>query len=183
MDETKTVKDSIAELVDNLGTIGLFMLGEVRSFTRKSWGASREEFMDAVDQAAKSLKQSGKLAAEDIERASNQIKENWKSLDKQGDIEWESFIGDMKDRLKSIGDISQESFDMAVEHAKKTLDRNWTATGRLGEEQLKGFTKHTDNMAKAMMGQWSVFRDTMEKTGKKVDRAVQAAWEELKKED
>ena len=38
-------------------------------------------------------------------------------------------------------------------------------------------------MAKAVKEQWSVFRDVMDKTGKKIDRAVEAAWEELKKKD
>ena len=46
------VKDAITELVDNLGTVGVFMLGETRALLRRSWGASRQEFMAAVDQAA-----------------------------------------------------------------------------------------------------------------------------------
>ena len=44
------VSEAIAELVDNLGVIGVFMLGETRAFLVKSWGASREEFFTAVDQ-------------------------------------------------------------------------------------------------------------------------------------
>ena len=47
------VKDAITELVDNLGTVGVFMLGETRALLRRSWGTSRQEFMAAVDQAAK----------------------------------------------------------------------------------------------------------------------------------
>jgi len=88
MTDKRNVKDSIAELKDNLGTIGLFMVAEVRAFLRKSWGGSREEFMAALDQVARSLKQSGKLAAEDVERAVADIKKNWELLDAQRNLEW-----------------------------------------------------------------------------------------------
>ena len=181
MGEQKNVRDTAAELVDNLGTIGLFMLGEARSLLRKSWGASREEFQAAVDQAARSMKQSGKMAAEDIDRAANQIKANWKLLDDQDRQEWESFLDEVTTRLKTIGTMSQDTFDLAVNQAKKTLDRQWDATGRLGEEQLEQIQRHTTQMADAFRMQWGVFWDHLDQTGRKVDRAVQAAWDELKK--
>lgn len=183
MDEEKKLSASVSELMDNLSTVGLFMLGEVRSFLRKSWGASREEFMAALDQVAKSTKQSGKLASGDIERAVDEIKRNWKILDKESSLEWETFFEEVKTRLKTMGDISRETYDLTVDQAKRSLDRQWTATGRLGDEQLKGFRDHSAQMAKALQGQWKVFWDTMEKTGKKVDRAMQAAMEELKKNE
>lgn len=182
-EESRKLGESVSELVGNLSTIGLFMLGEVRSFLRKSWGASREEFMAAVDQVAKTMKQSGKMASGDIERAADEIKKNWKILNKESSLEWETFFEEIKTRLKAMGDISRETFDLTVDQAKRSLDRQWSATGRLGDEQLKGFRDHSEEMAKAFRGQWTVFWDTMEKTGKKVDRAMQAAWEELKKKE
>jgi hypothetical protein len=36
-------------------------------------------------------------------------------------------------------------------------------------------------MASSVKSQWDVVWDTMQKTGNKVDRAVDAAWEEIKK--
>ncbi len=181
MAEPKSVKDSINELADNLGTLGLFMVGEVRAFMRKSWGASRDEFMAALDQVAKSMKHSGKWAAQDIERAVEQIKKNWEALDKQGSLEWETFLNEVNSRLKTIGDVSKETFDQAADFAKKSLDRHWEAVGRPGEEHIQKVREHSDKMAEAFKDQWGVFRDTMEKTGKKIDRAIEAAWEELKK--
>lgn len=181
MAEEKSVRDTVEELVDNLGTIGLFMFGEGRSLLRRSWGASREEFMSAVDQAARSMKQSGKMAVEDVDRAVRQIKENWHLLDDQSRREWESFLDEVTTRLKAMSTISQETFDLAVSQAKKSIDRQWNATGRIGEDQLKLVQRHTEQMADAFKKQWSVFWDQMEQTGRKVDRAVQAAWEELKK--
>lgn len=183
MEESKKLSASVSELMDNLSTIGLFMLGEVRSFLRKSWGASREEFMAAVDQVAKSMKQSGKMATGDIERAVDEIKANWKLLDQESSLEWETFFDEVKTRLKTIGDVSRETFDLTVDQAKRSLDRQWSATGRLGEDQLKGFRDNSAKMAEAMQGQWNVFWDTMEKTGKRVDRAMQAAMDELKKKE
>ena len=49
------VKDAITELVDNLGTVGVFMLGETRALLRRSWGACSAGVYGqvTVDQAAK----------------------------------------------------------------------------------------------------------------------------------
>lgn len=183
MEESKRVKDAIFQLTENLGTIGQFMLGEVRAFLRKSRGATREEFMAAVDQIARSMKQSGKLAIGDIERAASEIKKNWKLLDDERKLEWETFLTEVKSRLQKIGEVSQDTFNIAVDHAKKTIDKQWSATGRVGEEQVKAFQENTEKMAEALRGQWSVFRETMERTGKKIDKAVHAAWEELRKKE
>lgn len=177
------VKDAVGELMENLGTIGIFMLGECRAFLRKSWGASREEFFAAVDQTAKTMKQSGKMAVEDIERAATKIKDSWELLDQEKNLEWDSFLGEIKTRLQTIGTVTQETFDLCITQAREALDKQWTATGRLGEDQIRAIQGHTEQMAKSFMAQWSIFRDYMEKTGKKVDRAVEAAWEELKKKD
>ncbi len=183
MADEKDIKDSLSELADNLGTVGLFMLGEIRAFLKKSWGASKDEFMDAVDHVAKSMKQSGKLALGDIDRAASQIKTNWDKLYGVGGLEWDSFFKEMKSRLEQMSDITQDTFDLAVEQAKKTLDAHWSAVGRLGEDQLQTFQKYSEEMAKAVKGQWTTFWDQMQKTGKKVDRAMQAARDELKKEE
>jgi hypothetical protein len=177
------VKDAITELVDNLGTVGVFMLGETRALLRRSWGASRQEFMAAVDQAARTMKQSGKMAAEDVERAAEKVKQSWELLQKEKDLEWDSFFNELTSRLKTIGNVTQETFELCVNQARDLLDKQWEATGRLGEEQLKVFQEQSERMAKAVKEQWSVFRDVMEKTGKKIDRAMEAAWDELKKKD
>lgn len=177
------IKESVVELMENLGTIGVFMLGEARAFLRKSWGASREEFFAAVDRASKTMKQSGKMAVDDIERAAEKIKQSWELLDKEKDLDWDSFLNDLKIRLKAIGGITKETFDLCVNQTKEVLDKQWTAVGRVGEDQVKEAQKHTEQMAKVFKDQWGVFWDTMQKTGKKIDRAVEAAWEEIKKKD
>jgi hypothetical protein len=183
MEPKNNVKDAITELMDNLGTVGVFMLGEARSLLRKSWGASREEFMAAVDQTARTMKQSGKMAAGDIERATEKVKQSWEILQKEKNLEWDNFFNDLTTRLKTVSNVTQETFERCVNQARDMLDKQWEATGRLGEEQLKVFQEHSEKMAKAFKEQWSVFRDAMEKTGKKIDRAMEAAWEEMKKKD
>ncbi len=183
MEEKPSVKDAISELVENLGTVGVFMLGEARALLRRSWGASRQEFMAAVDQAARTMKQSGKMAAEDVERAAEKVKQSWDLLQKEKNLEWDSFFSELTNRLKTIGNVTQETFELCVNQARDLLDKQWEATGRLGEEQLKVFQEQSEKMAKAVKAQWSVFRDVMEKTGKKIDRAMEAAWDELKKKD
>jgi len=176
------VKEAIAELMEKLGPIGAFMLGEARSFLRKSWG-SKEEFMTAVDQSARVMKQSGKMAADDIARTADTLKSSWRLLDKERNLDWDNFLGEIKARMEAIGDVTEETFNICVDQAKEVLDKQWTAMGRLGEEQLKVVQSHSEQMAKAFSEKWSVFSDAFEKTGKKIDRAVQAAWEELKKKD
>ena len=57
MEQDKNVRDAVNELLNNLGTIGQFMLSETRSMLQKGWGGSREEFFDAVNRTAKSMKQ------------------------------------------------------------------------------------------------------------------------------
>lgn len=184
MDEKKPdVKESILELMENLGTIGVFMLRESRAFLRKSWGANKEEFMRAVDNTARTMKQSGKMAADDIERAAESIKKSWPLLNQNKDLEWDNFLKELTARLKTMGDITRETFDLCINQAKDALDKQWTAMGRLGEDQLNVVREQTEQMAKAFQSQWSVFWDAMEKTGKKIDRAVDAAWNELKKKD
>lgn len=183
MNQTNDVKKAVAELVDNLGTVGLFMLGESRAFLRKSWGASREEFMNAVDNVARNMKRSGEMAAGDIERAADQIKKSWELLDKEKNLDWDNFLQELTNRLNTIGQVSRESFDICVNQAKEVLDKQWTAVGRIGEDQMDALKKQTDVMADAMKQQWSVFWGTLEKTGKRIDRAMDAAWEEFKKKD
>ena len=183
MDQSPDPKETIAKLMENLGTIGSFMLSEARAFLRKSWGASREEFMAAVDQIARNMKQSGKMAAEDIEAAAEQVKKSWEILDKEKRLDWDNFLTEIKTRLNTIGKITEETFNLVLNQAKGALDKQWTAVGRLGEEQLKTFQQQSEQMAKAMRCQWEVFQDTMEKTGKRIDRALDAAWEAWKKKE
>jgi len=184
MNEKATdVKRAIVDLMENLGTIGVFMLGECRAFLRKSWGTSKEEFSAAVDQTARTMKQSGKMAAEEIDVAARKIKESWELLNEENNLEWDNFLNDLKSRLKTMTDVTRETFDLCVNQAKITLDKQWTAVGRLGEDQLKALQDNSAQMAKSFKEQWGVFLEYMEKTGKKIDRAVEAAWEELKKRD
>ncbi|HTY21940.1 MAG TPA: hypothetical protein VMC85_02350 [Desulfomonilaceae bacterium] len=175
------IKSVIAELMENLGTVGLFMLGEARSFLRKTWGASREEFYAAVDQTARTMKQSGKTAAEDIERAAEKIKASWDLLNKEKNLEWDTFLTELKSRLEKAGSITRETFDLCVNQAKNALDKQWSSTGRVGEEHLKAIRQQTEQMAESFKHQWGVFRDQMQKASNKIDRAIEAAWEELKK--
>lgn len=177
------VKEAIAELMENLSTVGIFMLGESRAFLRKSWGASREEFMEAVDRTAQTMKRSGQTAVDDIERAADRIKQSWELLDREKKLDWDSFLADLTTRLKTLGEVSQDTFDLCVNQAKEAMDKQWTAFGRLGEEQMKAVQSQSEQMAQAFKQQWSVFLDGMEKTGKKVERAVDAAWRELSKEE
>jgi hypothetical protein len=177
------VREALAELMENLGVVGMFMLKEVRSLLKKSWGSSREEFMASLDKVVRNMKQSGKWAAEDIERTASRIRQSWEIFDQQKDRDWDTFLSEVKKRLDTIGDVTKETFDLAVNQAKETLDRQWTAMGRLGEDQLKALQEQSENMANLFKQQWGVFRESLEKTSKKIDRAVEAAWEELKKKD
>jgi hypothetical protein len=183
MNQTNDVKKAVAELLDNLGTVGMFMLGEARAFLRRSWGASREEFMTAVDNVARTMKRSGEMATDDIERAADQIKKSWELLDQEKNLDWDNFLKEITNRLNTIGQVSRESFEICVNQAREVLDRQWTAAGRIGEDQLETLKKQTDLMAEGMKDQWSVFWGALEKTGKKVDRAMDAAWEEFRKKD
>jgi hypothetical protein len=184
MDKTRAnIRESLAELTENLGTIGVFMLGEARVFLRKSWGASREEFYVAIDQVSRTMKQSGKLAAADIDRAADKIKQSWGLLDQEKDLEWDNFLSDLKNRLIALGEISKETFDLCVNQASQVLDKQWTAFGRVGEDQLKQAQEHITHTASALKSQWGVFLETMGKTGNRIDRAVDAAWKEIKKKD
>jgi hypothetical protein len=183
MSQTDDVKKAVADLLDNLGTVGLFMLSESRAFLRKSWGASREEFMAAVDNVARTMKRSGEMAAEDVERAAERIKQSWELLDKEKNLDWDNFLKEVTSRLNTVGQMSRETFDLCVNQAKEALDKQWTAAGRIGEDQLEALRKQSELMAESLKGQWKVFFGHLEKTGKKVDRAMDAAWEEFKKKD
>ena len=55
--------------------------------------------------------------------------------------------------------------------------------GKLGEDQIRTIQEQTSHWADALKGQWDVVKDNLEKTGQKVDRAINAALEELKKKD
>jgi hypothetical protein len=177
----QTVRETIAELSDNLGTVGVFMLGEARVFLTKSWGASREEFYLAVDQVSRTMKQSGKLAVDDVDRAADKIKQSWDLLVQEKALDWDAFLNELKNRLAALGNVSKDTFDLCVDQTAETLDKQWTAFGRIGENQAKYAQEQIRDMATAIKSQWEVYWETMQKTGNKIDRAVNAAWEEIKK--
>ncbi|MGO8880873.1 MAG: hypothetical protein ACLPVO_11865 [Desulfomonilaceae bacterium] len=177
----QTVRETIAELSDNLGTVGIFMLGEARVFLTKSWGASREEFYIAVDQVSRTMKQSGKLAVDDIDRAADKIKQSWDLLVQEKALDWDAFLNELRNRLAALGNVSKDTFDLCVDQTAETLDKQWTAFGRIGENQAKYTQEQICNMVTSVKSQWEVYWETMQKTGNKIDRAVNAAWEEIKK--
>jgi hypothetical protein len=148
------VREAIVELTDNLGTIGVFMLGEARAFLTKSWGASREEFYTAVDQVSRTMKQSGKMAVDDIDRAADKIKQSWDLLIEENGLDWDSFLNELKNRLAALGSFSKDTFDVCVDQAAETLDKQWTSVGRVGEDQVKYAQEQLGYMSSAVKSQW-----------------------------
>ncbi len=181
MDKHSGRKETIEELFDSLGTVGMFMLGEVRAALRKGV-TSREEFFATLDKTARIMKQSGKMATEDIERAAQKIRDSWETLDVQGKDDWDKFLGEVKSRMTTLGDVTQETFNLAVDYGTKRLHDSWEATGRLGEEQLKFLEKQTQDMSGFVRANWGIFSKHLRDKGDRVERAFDAAWEELKKE-
>ena len=96
------------------------MLGEIRVFLKNSWGASREEFLAAVDKTATNLKRSGKMAVGDIETASAKIKDAWEILDRERNLDWDNFINDLKLKLKKLGALSKDTVGLCLNQAKRT---------------------------------------------------------------
>ncbi|MDA8405406.1 MAG: hypothetical protein M0T73_00890 [Deltaproteobacteria bacterium] len=181
--KTPDVRDSITELIGNIGTIGVFMLSEIRVFLKNSWGASREEFFAAVDKAATNLKRSGKMAVADIEIASAKIKDAWEILDRERNLDWDNFINDLKPKLAKLGALSKDTIELCLNQAKELLDKRWTAFGRLGEKRVKQAQEHSDEIAEVLKTRLGSLIRTARKTGKKLDRAFGAAWDEMKKKD
>ncbi len=177
------VRDSIAELIGNIGTVGVFMLGEIRVFLKNSWGGSREEFFAAVDKTATNLKRSGKMAISDIETASAKIKDAWEILDRERNLDWDNFLADLKQRLKKLGALSKETLGLCLNQAKELLDKQWTALGRIGEDRLKQVQENSDDFANTLKSGLGTLFNRARKTGKKLDRAIDAAWNEIKKKN
>ncbi len=177
--ESGNIKDSVSELLQNLGTVGLFMLSETRSFLRKTRGASREEFMAALDQTARKMKQSGKIAAEDIDRAAEKIKASWEILKKEKNPEWEAFLTEVKSKLARVGEITREVYEAGVNQAKESFDKKRAATG-LDDEQFKSFRKESEEMAEKLKKEWGKVGEKLREASKKMDRAIEAALRELK---
>ena len=136
-----------------------------------------------MDQTARTMKQSGKMAAEDIERAAEKIKASWDVLNKEKNVDWDTFLQEVRTRLERLGAITRETFESSVNQAKDVLDKQWSATGRVGEEQLNSVRKQSEEMAEAFKKQWDVVRDKLQDASKRIDRAIEAAWEELKKKE
>ena len=134
-----------------------------------------------VDQISKTMKQSGNMAVDDIDRAADKIKQSWDLLSNEMALDWDAFLNELKNRLAAIGNLSKETFDLCVDQTAETLDKQWTAFGRVGENQVKYAQDQVGAMATAIKSQWEVYWKTMQQTGDKIDRAVDAAWEEFKK--
>ncbi|MGC8604028.1 MAG: hypothetical protein ACP5VS_10095 [Desulfomonilaceae bacterium] len=177
------VRDSITELIGNIGTVGVFMLGEIRVFLKNSWGASKEEFLAAVDKTATNLKRSGKMAVSDIEIASAKIKDAWEILDQERNLDWDSFLFDLKQKLKKLGELSKDTLGLCLNQAKELLDKKWTAFGRIGEDRLKQAQENSEEIAKILKTRVGALIQKARKKGKRFDQALGAAWNEMKKKD
>lgn len=176
------VKRSIQDLIEKLDTIGMFMLSEVRHFLRTSKNASKEDFIKEVNRISKSMEQSGKMATEDVARAAEQIKGAWTELDEERKRDWEQFREELESKLSSIESLSKESYELCVNQAKEALDRQWTAMGRVGEDQANAMKDYSEDIASQFRSQWDTFKENFDRTGDRIDRAINAAWEELKKD-
>ncbi len=181
MDTKRGTRETLDELFDSLGTVGTFMLGEVRAALRRGV-TTREEFFATVDKTAKIMKQSGKMATEDIERAAQKIRESWEIIDAQGKEDWTKFLDEVKSRMTTLGDVTQETFNLSVDFGTKRLRETWEATGKLGEEQMKFLDKQAQEMSGFVRSNWGVFSDHFRDAGDRMTRAFDAAWEELNKE-
>ncbi len=180
MEKQNGNKETIAELLDSLGTVGLFMLGEVRAALRKG-ASSKEEFMEALDKTVRVMRQSGKVAIEDIERAAGKIRGSWDVINAQSNEDWNAFLEEVKSRMQKLGDVTLETFEICVDFGKKRVYDSWEATGRLGEEQLKFVEKQTQDMAGFLTSNWGTFYAHLQDAGDRVERSFNAAWEELRK--
>ncbi|MEW6349548.1 MAG: hypothetical protein AB1646_10840 [Thermodesulfobacteriota bacterium] len=181
MEKQSGTKETLAELFDSLGTVGTFMLGEVRAALKKGV-ATREEFFATLDRTARIMKQSGKMAAEDVERAAQKIRDSWELIDAQGKEDWDKFLSEVKSRMTTLGDVTQETFNLAVDFGTKRLRDTWESTGKLGEEQMKFMEKHAEEMSGFIRSNWGVFSEHFRDAGDRAARAFDAAWEELNKE-
>jgi hypothetical protein len=169
--------------LDNLGMIGAFMLNESWHVLKNSWGKSREDFWEALDKSKETMIKSGKWAMTDIERAYGELHKSWDLLNAQKEQERDSFLNELKERLSKYSDISWEIYENAVNNARETIDRQWEQFHKMGNEQMTVVKEQTATWANMFKDHWDTFRTQMDKTGKKVDKAVNAAWDELKKKD
>lgn len=179
--ENPNVKQTIGELWENLGTTGRLLLTQVRDSMEQGFNVSREEFKATVDRVAASMKASGEMASTDIERAQQQLKNNWETLQQENTRQWESFMDELKKRLEAMEKINRETFDMAVNQAKEAFDRHWAATDRVGEEYVRQAQKRSEEMADVFKKNWESFRDTVEESGKRWERAFKAFRDEMNK--
>ena len=131
MESTSKSKKAIEELVSNLGTNAEFMIGEVRAFLRKATtisGAAAQEavplkaqFDNAVDQAAKVMAQTGKLSKEDIQRATDKIKDSYELFQQEKDQEWDAFLwkGDRETKFKKLETSIRKFLNRASNRPRK----------------------------------------------------------------
>ncbi len=191
MESTSKSKKAIEELVSNLGTNAEFMIGEVRAFLRKATtisGAAAQEavplkaqFDNAVDQAAKVMAQTGKLSKEDIQRATDKIKDSYELFQQEKDQEWDAFLKEMGNQIQKAKNVDQEVFKQSVEQAKKKMQEHLASVQGFGEEQKQVIAAYTDDMSSKATGMWQRLKSNLEEGGDKIHRAIEAAAAELKK--
>jgi hypothetical protein len=70
-----------------------------------------------------------------------------------------------------------------VDFAQKRLVSQWDAAGRPGEELLSSVQSYAEKMGGALKEQAGLFTGVITETGKKIERALQAALDELRKKD
>ncbi len=174
MEPEKGVKETVSELMDSLLTIGRFNVNEIRAFLRKMPGGSWDQVRTAVDALAKSMRESGKWAVGDVERAAGRIKDS---------IEWEDFLANVRDQLKNVQEVTKEAFEAAANKAGEAVEKKWQEQGKPGEKHVREVQEKAAQMAETFKKQWGVFQEKREQTEKRLERAIQAAWKELKKDE
>lgn len=181
MQSQKDFKETVSQLTSNLGTTAMLMLTEVLNSLERGWAASKREFDLTVDRVAEAAKISGNMAAQEVEQAADQIKQTWEVLHEQNKRDLDSFVSELKVRLEKMQELNQETFNLAVDQAKETLDKQWEAVGRVGENQVRLLHRVSEQMAESFKDKWTFFYDQFQRSGQRVERALHAALEELKK--
>ena len=56
-------------------------------------------------------------------------------------------MSDLKNRLAALGTVSKDTFDLCVDQAAVTLDKQWKVFGRVGENRVKYAQEQIGHMA------------------------------------
>jgi hypothetical protein len=167
------------------------MVGEVRAFLRKSSTAldtaseaiapQKAQFDKAVDQAGKVMAQTGKMTQEDISRATGKMKDAFELFLQEKDLEWNDFVKEVGAVLENANQIDKESFQQSVDQAKQKLHEQLESVQGFGEEQQESIEAYLSEMSTKAEGMWEQIKSSVEEGEQKIDRAIEAAAEELKK--